>query len=175
MGPKAEADLVQIIDDLKQRLSARRIFLCGASMGGASCLTFGALHPEWLAGIASMNGTANHVEYDRFQEAISQSFGGSKSEIPEEYRKRSAEFWPDRFTMPVAFSAGGKDASVPPHSVQRLAEKLKTAGLPSLLIFRENGGHSTNYDDAVAILKFVIDRADSLPGGAGPAGQRSRP
>lgn len=160
MGPDAEADLVQIVGELKQRHSVRRVFLCGASMGGASCLTFAALHPKLIAGVASMNGTANHLEYERFQDAIRASFGGSKSEIPEEYRKRSAEFRAERFTMPVAFAVGGKDASVPPESVLRLAEKLKAADRTVLSIHRENGGHSTSFEDATAILEFVIDRAE---------------
>ncbi len=161
MGPGAEADLVQIIADVRKRRRVRRVFLTGASMGGASCLTFAALHPELVHGVASMNGTANHVDYDRFQDAIQASFGGMKAEIPDEYRKRSAEFWPHRFTMPVAFAVGGQDQSVPPHSVLRLAEKLRIDGRRVHLIHRENGGHSTNYEDAAAILKFAIDRADS--------------
>ncbi|MFT5470479.1 MAG: pimeloyl-ACP methyl ester carboxylesterase [Verrucomicrobiales bacterium] len=157
MGPSAEADLVQIIAELKERRSVRRVFLTGASMGGASCLTFAALHPDLIDGVASMNGTANHVEYERFQDAIAASFGGSKTEIPDEYKKRSAEFWPERFTMPVAFAVGGKDQSVPPDSVLRLAENIENAKL----IHRENGGHSTTYEDAIEILEFVIDRAST--------------
>jgi arylsulfatase A len=159
MGPKAEADLVQIISELKEKYSTRRVFLCGASMGGSSCLTFAALHPQLLAGVASMNGTANHLEYENFQDAISQSFGGSKSEVPEVYKQRSAELWPERFTMPVSFSVGGKDRSVPPDSVLRLAAKLKAAGRDILLIHRKDGGHSTTYADGVKILEFAIDRA----------------
>lgn len=159
MGPAAEADLVQIIKELKQRHRVRRVLLCGASMGGASCLTFTALHPELIDGVASMNGTANHVEYERFQDAIAESFGGTKAEVPDEYRKRSAEFWPEKFTMPVGLAVGGKDKSVPPDSVLRLAKKLKTVRL----LHREEGGHSTNYEDAVEILEFAIKPAASKP------------
>lgn len=161
MGPKAEADTMQIIARLKTEFRVRKVILCGASMGGASCLTFAALHPELVDGVASMNGTANHVEYDNFQDAIRQSFGGTKTDIPDEYRKRSAELWPMRFTMPSAFTVGGKDKTVPPGSVLRLARKLQQDGRDTLLINRENGGHSTAYDDAVAILTFVLNHADT--------------
>lgn len=156
MGPKAEADLVQVIEDLKEQYRVRRVVICGGSMGGASCLTFAVRHPELVDGVASMNGTANHLEYERFQDAIAESFGGTKSEIPLEYKKRSAEYWPERLTMPAAFTTGGKDASVPPQSVLRLAEILKKIHRPVLLIHREDGGHSTNYADARKILDFVI-------------------
>jgi dipeptidyl aminopeptidase/acylaminoacyl peptidase len=166
MGPKAEADLVQIIDELRRAHRVSRVFLCGGSMGGTATLTFAALHPELLAGVAAMNGTANLVEYAGFSDAIAASFGGSKTAIPDEYRKRSAEFWPERFTMPVGISAGGKDDVVPAQSVVRLANELKARGRAVLLIHREDTGHATNYNDARAILEFVIQKA--RPGNARP-------
>jgi enterochelin esterase-like enzyme len=39
MGPKAEADLVQIIAEMKSRAKVVKTILCGASMGGSSALT----------------------------------------------------------------------------------------------------------------------------------------
>ncbi|WP_422928971.1 alpha/beta hydrolase family protein [Singulisphaera sp. PoT] len=159
MGPKAEADLVQIIETLKSQHKIDRVFLCGGSMGGSSTLTFAALHPDLLHGIASMNGTANHLEYDQFQDAIAESFGGPKRSIPGEYKKRSAEYWPERLTMPVALTVGGQDTVVPPASVRRLAAILKTLDRPILLLDRPAGGHSTTYDDALAILEFMFKNA----------------
>lgn len=162
MGPKAEADVVQIISEVKKRHHVNRVFIAGGSMGGTSALTFAALHPELIAGVCSLNGTANLVEYEKFQDAISASFGGSKSEAPDEYKKRSAEFWPEKFTMPVALTTGGKDAIVPPQSVLRLAAKLAQAKRTVLSIHREGGGHSTNYEDTMAATEFVLKRADSI-------------
>lgn len=163
MGPKAEADLVQIISNLRREYRVGKIFLCGGSMGGSSALTFAALHSELLAGVVSMNGTANHLEYDNFQNAIRESFGGTKAEIPVEYKKRSAEYWPERFTMPVAISAGGKDTSVPPGSVIRLARVLEKMNRPVLLVYREDGGHSTDYADARQLFDFVLKQASTQP------------
>ncbi len=159
MGPAAEADLVQIIAGLKRDHRADRIFLCGGSMGGTACLTFAALHPEMIDGVASMNGTANLVDYQNFQEAIQASFGGTRTEVPEEYRKRSAEFAADRLTMPIGLAVSGKDTSVPPHSVLRLAQALQALGRPVLLIHREDLGHVTTYDDALAILDHMLTHA----------------
>ncbi|RPI87405.1 MAG: alpha/beta fold hydrolase, partial [Planctomycetaceae bacterium] len=79
MGPRAEADMLQILEDLKARFAVRKVILLGASMGGSSVLTFAAIHPRLVDGVVSMNGTANHVEYEQFQEAIRESFGGSKT------------------------------------------------------------------------------------------------
>jgi dipeptidyl aminopeptidase/acylaminoacyl peptidase len=159
MGPKAEADMVQIIEELRGRHKVGNVFLTGASMGGSSVLTFAALHPDLIAGVASQNGTANHLEYQNFQEAIQASFGGTKAEIPAEYKKRSAEYWPEKLTMPIAFAVGGKDTSVPPGSVLRLAAILKELKRPVHLIYHEEGGHSTTYEDTLAGLEFVIGSA----------------
>jgi pimeloyl-ACP methyl ester carboxylesterase len=159
MGPKAEADVVQIIDELKARFKIGKVIVCGGSMGGSSALSFAAMHPERTDGVAAMNGTANHLEYERFQDAIAESFGGTKAQIPREYKKRSAEYWPERLTMPVGITAGGKDDVVPPGSVVRLAGVLKKLQPNVLLIVRESGGHSTNYADGKEILEFVVQKA----------------
>jgi pimeloyl-ACP methyl ester carboxylesterase len=159
MGPKAEADLVQIIGELKKKYRVSRVFVCGGSMGGMASLTFTALHPELVDGVVSMNGTANLMEYAGYPDAIAASFGGSKAAMPDEYKKRSAEFWPERFMMPVGITASGKDSTVPPQSVVRLASTLKARGGEVLLIYRHEMGHGTDYDDAKAIVEFVIEKA----------------
>jgi pimeloyl-ACP methyl ester carboxylesterase len=159
MGPKAEADVLQIIDELRQRFRVSRVFLCGGSMGGTAALTFAALHPELVAGVAAMNGTANLLEFEGFQQAISESFGGAKAALPAEYKRRSAEYWPERLTMPLGLSLGGEDKVVPPDSVRRLAGVLKRLGRDVLLIDRAETGHSTNYADGTAILEFAIEQA----------------
>ena len=164
MGPTAEADVLQIISILKKRHNPRRIFLAGGSMGGTAALIFTALHPELIAGVCSLNGTANLVEYENFQDAISTSYGGTKTEVPGEYRKRSAELWTQHFTMPVAVTTGGKDTAVPPHSVLRFVEKLKEAGRPVLGIHREATGHSTNYEDTSKAMEFILKEARLKPG-----------
>ena len=163
MGPAAEADVVQIISELKKRHHVNRVFIAGGSMGGTAVLTFAALHPDLVAGVCSLNGIANLLEYDKFQDARTASYGGSTTEKPDEYQKRSAELWPEKFTMPVAFTTGGKDDVVPPASTLRLAEKLKQAKRKVLSIHREAGGHSTTHEDTVTAMEFVLHEAGALP------------
>ncbi|MFO0951661.1 MAG: alpha/beta fold hydrolase [Isosphaeraceae bacterium] len=158
MGPAAEADMVQILEDLKKQFRVEKVVVSGGSMGGTAALTFAALHPELVDGVVSMNGTANLVEYDRFQDAISASFGGSKRDRPDEYRKRSAEFAADRLTMPVALTTGGRDTIVPPESVLRLVRRLREINPAVRSIHRPEGGHATNYADAAEAFDFVLDR-----------------
>lgn len=158
MGPKAEADLVQIIVSLKNRFPVNHVVVSGGSMGGTGALTFTALHPELVDGVVSLNGTANLVDYQRFSEAIAASFGGSRTEVPNEYRKRSAEFFPDRFAMPIAATTGGADRIVPPDSVLRMLKSIQKHNENVLSIHRPTGGHSTNYEDTVRAFDFVISR-----------------
>jgi predicted esterase len=159
MGPKAEADVVQIISELKKKYKIERVFLCGSSMGGTSTLAFAAMHPDMLSGITAMNGTANLLEYEKFDKAISESYGGKKADIPDVYKARSAEYWPERLTMPIGLTTGGKDDTVPPHSVQRLYGVLKQLNRKVLLIHQPEGGHSSTYEDTAAVLKFMYENA----------------
>lgn len=162
MGPKAEADVLQIIAELRQRHQVGRIFAAGGSMGGTAALIFTALHPELIAGVCSLNGTANLLEYEKFQDAITASYGGTKAQVPDEYRKRSAELWPERFTMPVAVTTGGKDEVVPPQSVLRLVKWLEEKRCRVLAIHREDGGHSTTYEDTCTAFEFVLREAGAV-------------
>jgi predicted esterase len=158
MGPKAEADMVQIIAELKARYKIGKTILCGGSMGGSSTLTFTALHPDLIEGVVSLNATANHLEYENFQDAIRESFGGDKAKIPLEYKNRSAEYWPERFTMPIALTTSGKDEIVPPQSVLRLSSVLQKIQPNVLAIHREETGHTTNFADTKTALNFVLDK-----------------
>ena len=158
MGPAATADLRQILDDLHGQYRIRNVIISGGSMGGTSAMAFAAMHPECVDGVVSLNGTANLIEYPNFSEAIAESYGGSRADKPEVYRQRSAEFFPERLTMPFAATTGGKDTLVPPDSVLRLMDALKKLGSPALLNHRPDGGHDTNYDDTVAAFRFVFDQ-----------------
>lgn len=156
MGPAAEADVVQIIGLLKQQFQLKRLILCGGSMGGTGALMFTARHPQLVDGVVSLNGTANLQEFDGFQEAIAESFGGSKLQAPDQYRLRSAELFPEQFTMPLAATTGGRDDVVPPQSVLRLLKCVARENPNVLSIHRPDEGHSTNYEDTRQALEFVI-------------------
>lgn len=160
MGPKAEADMIQIISRIKSKYKINRVYMVGASMGGTSALTFAALHNDMLDGVTSMNGHANHLDYENFQDAIIESFGGTKDEIPLEYKKRSAEYWPEKLTMPIAFTVGENDKSVPPESVIRLMDILKKMKQKVFIINHTNGGHSTDFYEAMAAMEFMLLNSD---------------
>ncbi len=159
MGPRAESDVLQMIGEIKAHYRIGKVFFCGTSMGGAGALTFVALHPELADGVVAMNALANHLEFDpeeSLARTIQESFGGAKRQMPLEYKRRSAEYWPERFSMPVAFTAGGKDTLLPPASVARLAGVVRKLGGKVLYICPADQGHNTTYEDARAAFEFVM-------------------
>lgn len=158
MGPAAEADLVQIIRGLRAQYRIGKVILTGGSMGGTGALTFAALHPDLIDGVVAMNPLADFFGYAHFLNSIENSFGGTKQEIPEEFKKRSAAYWPEKLTMPVAFTAGLRDTVVPAASAHHLYQVLKTLGRDVLWIGQEKGGHETNYNDAMEALIFVEEK-----------------
>lgn len=163
MGPAATEDVRQLLQNLRQEYRIGKIIITGGSMGGTSAVAFAAMHPELVDGVVSLNGTANMLEYDQFSDAIIAAYGGTKSDKPEIYRQRSAELFPERLQMPVAFTTGGNDKLVPPESTLRLVKLLEQRRAPVRLIHRPDGGHETNYDDSRAAYEFVIERALNAP------------
>jgi dipeptidyl aminopeptidase/acylaminoacyl peptidase len=161
MGPAAEADVLQILGELRKTYRIDKVVISGGSMGGTAALIFAALHPDEVDGVVAMNGMANMLEYDQFQDAISTSYGGSKQEKAAEYRRRSPELHASKLKMPIAVTTGGKDRLVPPDSVLRLVAALKEAKRPVFSIHRADGGHDTNYADATTGFDFVFERLGS--------------
>ena len=162
MGPAAEADMTQLLAALTARFGGR-IFLCGGSMGGTSALTYAARHPGKIGGVTAFNPLANHLSYDKFQDAIAASFGGSKAERPDEYRARSALYFPERFTMPLSITLGGKDATVPPESARELAASVAALHPENVYVDdKPDRGHATDYDASVKALREMFRRADAV-------------
>lgn len=157
MGPNAEADLSQIIRETRKKYKIDKVFLVGASLGACNSLAFTALHPDMVNGVSAQNAHVNYF-YDH-DKTVSDSLGGLPKDMPLEYKKRSAEYWPERFTMPVAITVGGKDPVVPPDSARRFIAVLQAMGAKVLLIDRPDNSHMTNYDDTVAALEFVVKSA----------------
>ena len=83
MGPAAEADMLQIMDELNGRFRIHRVVVSGGSMGATAALLFAARHPDCVDGIVALNGTANLIEYPNFLDAIAESYGGTKDLKPE--------------------------------------------------------------------------------------------
>jgi len=157
MGPKADEDVAQIIRDVKDRYKVGKVFVVGASMGGSAALTFTVLYPELVDGVVSQCGFANLAAPSPHLAAMVKSFGGTPEQKPDEFKKRSAELQPDKFTMPIAIWTGGQDTSVPPQSAMRLAKVLKSKNPERVLhLHNERSGHKPTYEETVKVYEFVL-------------------
>jgi pimeloyl-ACP methyl ester carboxylesterase len=164
MGPKADDDVAQIISEVKERYKVGKVIVVGGSMGGAAALTFTALHPELVDGVVSQCGLANLSGPSPHSVSIAKAFGGTPEEKPEEYRRRSADLAPEKFTMPVAIWTGGQDKSVPPQSAMRFAEALKAKCPERVLhIHRQHEGHRPDYDDTMTLYEFILKAVSEKP------------
>ena len=146
MGPKAESDILDLLKKLRADYGVTKFFFCGGSMGGTSALTFAARHPDLVSGVVALNPLADHLTYENFQDAIAASFGGDRKTACDEYYRRSAINYPERFTMPVSITVGGADKSVPPESARELAKRIAFIR-PDLIYFDEvaKRRHETDY------------------------------
>ncbi len=175
MGPAAEDDLLQILDEVQSRRKIQRTFVAGGSMGGTSAAIFATLHPHRVHGFCSLNGTANMVEYKRFTDAISASYGGTLATARAQYEARSPSLHPERLTMPAAFTTGGQDTIVPPDSTLKLVSALQAAGRQVYHIHRPDGGHSTTLADTAAAMEFLFtpNRPPPIPASTSSSSQQA--
>jgi dienelactone hydrolase len=98
----------------------------------------------------------------KWRDAIVASYGGTKRNRPEEYKRRSPELAAEQLTMPLALTVGGLDTLVPTHSVRRLAARLREAGRKDILLVDDpQGGHSTDYNTTVSAFEFVLRAAEA--------------
>lgn len=169
MNAAAEADMVQIIQNLKSQYHVGKVVVTGGSMGGTGSLTFTALHPNLVDGVCSVNGLANFVGFESSNSdllpAIAASFGGTYEKISAEYAKRSAINSPGSFTMPMAITAGGADTTVPAQSVLQLYDTVKNTNpknSKTVSVYRPTTGHSTSYVDNAVALEYVIQNAKGV-------------
>jgi pimeloyl-ACP methyl ester carboxylesterase len=166
MNAPSEADLVQIIQNLKSTYHVGNVILTGASMGGTGTLTFTALHPNLINGMCSVNGLANfdgyHSSNTDLAGQITTAFGGTQAQVPAEYYKRSAINFPQSFTMPMSIATNGGDTVVPAASVVSLYNTVKNTNTKAVSFYRSTGNHSTNYVDNAVALEYVIRQAKGI-------------
>jgi acetyl esterase/lipase len=86
--------------------------------------------------------------------------GGSREEKPEAYRKASPVTYADRKGPPVLLFHGDADPVVPLVQSQRLAEKLRAANSPVLLVTIEGAGHGWRGAPLQKSLEQALDFLD---------------
>ena len=143
MGPSAEADLVQIISNLRKQYRPGKIILIGGSMGGTSALIFAARHASELDGVIALcPATDVAAMYGAFSGQFKQSYGGSPSEVPAVYQERSARLHAEKLvTLPLVLIHGSADAVIPVEHSRNLVATLKELQARLKYLEVEGGNH----------------------------------
>lgn len=154
MCPPAALDLHDLLTHMRLDWGLERTLFCSGSMGATSNLIYAVLHPNDVQGIVARGAATDLASYHRWclsqdrpilgeiARAIVCSYAGTPDERPAVYQQHSALYHADRLTMPIYFTHGAADATIPVSQAQALAQRL--AGSPRF-VYREipNGGHDS--------------------------------
>ena len=146
-------DVIKLIDISESFVFAQQggVYMFGASRGGM--MTYIACRKDdriraaavW-AGISNVFHSFNERGAD-MQQVLVDLIGGTPSELPEEYERRSAVFWADEIDVPLLIGHGGvADWRVPTHHSINMAAALERYGVPHRLIIYPDAGHDIVLD-----------------------------
>ena len=140
MSAPAAVDLSALLQEVRERLGARRFYFLSGSMGGTANLIYAATHPQDVTAAAALCPATDLASYhawllghptgvwDEIRRAIELAYGGTPAQRPEAYAAHSALAHADRLTMPLWLAHGDADGLIPVEQSRRLAQEL--AGRP---------------------------------------------
>jgi dipeptidyl aminopeptidase/acylaminoacyl peptidase len=125
-------------------VDSKRLLIRGGSAGGYTTLCALTFHDFFSAG-ASYFGLADieafAVDTHKFESRYLDSMIGPYPEMKDLYRARSPIHFTDQLTCPVILFQGLEDVVVPPSQAERMAEALKSKGLPYAYLAFEGEQH----------------------------------
>ena len=146
-------DVIKLIDISESFVFVQQggVYMFGGSRGGM--MTYIACRKDdrimaaavW-AGVSNVFHSFNERGAD-MQQALVELIGGTPSELPEEYERRSAVFWADEIDVPLLIGHGGvADWRVPTHHSVNMASALERYDKPHRLIIYPDAGHDIVMD-----------------------------
>jgi len=170
MSAAAEADVGQLIREIKAEFGLERVVLTGGSMGGASALIYASHRPETVDGVVALcpatdmkalwtDLAARHEPmFELLAGSIAEAYGGTPDDAPEEYAYRSSIDRLDRLTMPIVIRHGDADDLLPIWHSRWLVAALRKQATPVLYDEIPAGGHDSPTVDTPwqEYLDFVL-------------------
>lgn len=141
-------DVINLIDIMLELNFVKNngVYMLGQSRGGMMTYRACSIDKRIIAAVV-MSGLADCVNmYNTREEGMKkvfhELFGGSPSECPEEFIKRSAVNWAEKINAPILICHGTADSRVKVEQAYRMADALKKAKKEYTLIIYENEEHS---------------------------------
>jgi dipeptidyl aminopeptidase/acylaminoacyl peptidase len=98
-----------------------------------------------VGGVTDLIQLYNERE-DAMKAVLIELIGGTPQEKEEEYKYRSAYYWPEAINVPVLILHGEADDRVNVTQAEKLAKKLDELGKVFQLVTYPNGDHGLNTD-----------------------------
>ncbi len=125
-----------------------KLYMLGASRGGLE--TYCVLKEEYLAGKDRISaavvayGVSDLVKLYHFRDqgmkdVLVKYIGGSPEQVPEEYEKRSAVYWPELINTPLLICHGKTDERAPVEQAEIMYDLLKQQDKEVELVLHEKG------------------------------------
>ncbi|MGD2250958.1 MAG: prolyl oligopeptidase family serine peptidase [Candidatus Methanofastidiosia archaeon] len=121
-------NLFYVIDQLEYA-DKDNVFMLGYSRGGM--MTYLAIKNQApIKAAAVVGGPTDLIQwYDErdygLKRVLEELIGGTPRQMEEEYKKRSAYYWPEKITVPVLILHGENDTKVNATQAKKLGEKLE--------------------------------------------------
>lgn len=159
-------DIINLIDIMLELNFVKNtgVYMLGQSVGGMMTYRACSIDSRIRAAVI-MSGVADCVNlYNTREEGMKNVFhelvGGSPSECPEEFKKRSAVNWAEKINTPILICHGTSDSRVKVEQAYRMADALEKAKKEYKLIIYENEEH---YLKGVKWLKDSIEWLRQYP------------
>ncbi|MGC8862138.1 MAG: alpha/beta hydrolase family protein [Armatimonadota bacterium] len=142
MNAAAEADIRQLITDIRAEFALQCVVLTGASMGGTAALIYASHHPDSVLGVVALCpatdmkalwadlSTRREPLSRLLRRSIEDAYGGTPNQDPAEYSYRSSIEQVRHLTMPVVLRHGDSDDLIPVWHARWLAAALRKQGTP---------------------------------------------
>lgn len=137
--------MIDIILDLSF-IDKKGVYMIGASRGGLMTYRACSIDNRIIAA-AIISGLADCFDMYNFRDdnmkaVLRELIGGSPTECPQEYIKRSAVYWADKIKAPLLLCHGTADTRIRVEQAYNMVEKLKEAHKEYKLIIYEKAEHS---------------------------------
>jgi dipeptidyl aminopeptidase/acylaminoacyl peptidase len=144
-GGKDVNDVLNLIKMAKSLpfIDQTRIVMLGFSRGGM--MTYLAIkHGAEIKAAAVVGGVSNLIQWDKERDNIGKNVLEKLIWPPnkEEYKKRSAYYWPEQINVPILILHGEDDWRVKVSQAKKLSERLKESGKVHELVIFPKGDHS---------------------------------
>jgi len=137
-------NLMSLVENLDYT-NPKNIGMLGASRGGM--MTYLAIKNNIdINAAVVISGLSNLIQNYKEREqgmknVYKELIGGPPSEYEQQYKKRSAYYWPEKIDVPVLIMHGKKDRRVNISQAKNLSEKLEKAGRKYKLLIFPNAYH----------------------------------